>query len=210
VTRRDDSVFFFTIVDLLIITIFLGLVLYVFAQKSTADQAMELQRKTRQLEALSAATGVSNITELTDKLTRLGPIKEIEAAVTAVHEIGGRDSLRAGFERLRKHEGQDLPPCLYELKDGVRTVTPLATVIAADSTISFDASTPQLEEVLDRLGITYEAVAVLSLAAFRSTFDALLRLRPDCRYTMTVIEQTKYVAARDAIGASFYHRFRRR
>lgn len=68
---------------------------------STDGQAMQQQKdreasKTRQqLEALAEAMGVSNITELTDALTKMAPLDELRGTSDFIQRNGGIEKVTA-------------------------------------------------------------------------------------------------------------------
>jgi hypothetical protein len=141
--------------------------------------------------------------ELTDMLTKLAPPSELRTLGEISHAAGGAGALKAKVEKLRKIEaGTGKPSCLGMTPEG-RAVA-LATVIADDSTIRFEAPTPELERVLKTIGTDFDAVRELSFETFARKFGAIIQKEPDCRYTVKFVENTKLVYARDALGGIFY------
>jgi hypothetical protein len=219
--KRSDDVFFFTLIDFLLQVFFFGLVLYVVAKSVEVSTASEKAKQDKQVEQLTRATGISNLTELTDLLTKMAPLQDLRGTadfiaraggtdklrgtVALVDEAGGADSIERKLERLRKlEEGTGKPPCLYDEISGKKVVRSLAVVVATDSHITFQETTPALEQVLSLLGHKFSAVRVLPLAEFRKKFTALITKKPECRYTLTFREQTRFVDARDAARFAFY------
>lgn len=220
--KRDDSVFFFTLIDFLVASLFFGLVLFAVQQKEAeaADRAKAMSAS--EMKRLRAATGVSDLTELTDRLTRLGPVRDVERAVAAVAAAGGAlqveravetvkaaggpDSVLARIERLKAKEGAGLPHCL---KDNAGAAVPVATLVATDSNLTMLSKTPAMDDVLKKIGARYEDVRVLPFPQFRRVFLRLKEVTPECRYTVYFQERTRYVYARDAISGIFYPRFQR-
>lgn len=206
--RRDD-VFFFILVDFLLQVLFFGLFVFVVYQAA-------LKAREEQVEDAVDAAGVSDITELTDDLTRLVPFTVAELA-DLIEKAGGADKLQdlldrveeeGGIEtsidrldKLKKLEGADKPSCL--IGDGGRTI-PLMTVTARDSSITIEGSTPQLEALLGKLGRSYGSVQTTSLTSFRQTFQPVLTMQPNCRYFIRFQERTALVAPRKAAGQVFY------
>ena len=86
--KRDESVFFFTLVDFLLTALFLGVVLYVLAESASAADVQRQAETQRALAEMRAATGISDIRELTDRLTRLGPVRDAETGMEAIRSIG--------------------------------------------------------------------------------------------------------------------------
>lgn len=222
--RRDESVFFFTLVDFLLTALFFGLVL-VAVGSARAQRQIDTEKKLTSLaDSLRQATGISDLTVLTDRLTRLGPLRDAEAAVQVIKDagglnaarmstklvagVGGADTVAARLQRLSEREGVGRPHCLFTDVVGRREAIALATVIATDTTLSFERETPQLRKVLTRLGRSYEDVHSMRLNDFRRTFSRLPQLQPTCLYTVDFIERTPYVYARDAVRGIFYQRIR--
>lgn len=218
--RRDESVFFFTLVDFLVTALFFGVVLYAMGMHAKTADAKETANARKAVESLKSAAGVSNITELTNVLTKLAPVKDIEPIVTSVRNVGGLpalvridsliqsvggiDSAVAILARARRGEGYGKPPCLFTLAAKGRKVPRLvATVWGSDSTITFTALTGALDTLLTELNLSYASVDTLSLLEFRQAFAKLPTLRTDCRYWIGFIERTPYVYARDAVNAGF-------
>lgn len=239
--KRNNDVYFITLIDLLVQILFLGLLLYVVAKAGSEQEQRRQDKESEAVQRLLKASGVSNITELTDELTKLAPLNELKGTadflaraggITAANKMldaskqaGGADQLRAtaddakamrelvarvgGIDKIdeiikKYEEGSGKPPCLFNLVNGKKSARPLATVVADDSTISFEARNPDLEAVLAALGTSYAAVQHLTFSAFSSTFASLTKIKPECRYTMHMIERTDLVHARDAARFAFY------
>ncbi len=219
--KRADDVFFFTLVDFLLQAFFFGLLVYVLNATHQAHAEVEKKAAEKSIEDLKRVTGVSNLTELLDILTKLAPVDrlmgwadffarnggldKVNSSLDAVNKAGGPEKLAEGMERLRKfEEGSGKPPCLYDAVGDKKVARNLATVVGDDSSITFQGTNEKLEEVLQLLGTNYKAVEKLSLADFKRTFGILPQKRPDCRYTLLLIEETRFVDARDAADVAFY------
>jgi len=225
--RRTDDVFFFVLIDFLLQVFFFGLLLYVLGQSNLSEVKAAQEKRNNQVETLLSITGFSNLTQLTDYLTNLTPVKEwkgiadffngaggvgkVIETVKIVTNAGGSEQVIKDLAKLHKYEeGAGKPPCVFDIINGRKVAKPLATVVAQDSSICFESSTPELEEMLQQLGRSYESIRELSLSSFRSTFQPLINKRPDCRYTLRFIERTRYVDARDAAQSVFYLKIVRR
>lgn len=219
--KQSDDVFFFTLIDFLLQAFFFGLLLYVVAKNSNVTAEYERAEREKQVEQVKRAAGVSNLTELTDLLTKLAPIRDLQGTadfiaraggteklmskVAAVDAAGGAENLERKLEKLRKlEEGTGRPPCLYDEVDGKKIVRPLAVVVANDTHITFQQTSPELEKVLSILGKNFAAVRELPLAEFRKIFSTLVAKKPECRYTLAFREKTRFVDARDAARYAFY------
>ena len=221
VHKDNDEIFLFTLIDFLLQICFFGLLVACAHAVATRHNAKTAARDQQDLELLRKATGVSNIAEITDLLTRLGPISELKGfsdflsrynesqkianTREAIQQAGGPSQLRTQLETLRKiQEGSGKPPCLFRDDNGKRIPTSLATVLATDNAIEFTALTPDLQDVLTILSRDFQSVHRLSLTEFRTAFQPIRQKKPDCMYTLTFVEQTRFVDARDAANSAFY------
>lgn len=239
--KRNNDVYFVTLIDLLIQIVFLGLLLYVVSKAAESTKEAQQQSDRLSVERLLKATGVSNLTELTDELSKLAPVKELKGTadfikraggliaanqlINTAQQSGGAAKLEAamheaeaarvlvdragGIEKVsaiikKSEEGSGKPPCLFTADGGKKSPKTLATVSADDTEISFEGTNSELDAVLALLGKSYPSVQKLSFSAFSSTFSALPRIKPECRYTLRFIERTNLVHARDAARFAFY------
>jgi hypothetical protein len=239
--KRNNDVYFITLIDLLVQILFLGLLLYVVAKAGSEKEQRRQDKESEAVQRLLKASGVSNITELTDELTKLAPLKELKGTADFIaraggvaaankildttKQVGGVDQLRTvvqdakvmhglvervgGIDKIdaivkKYEEGSGKPPCLFDMANGKKSVRSLATVVADDSTITFERTNPDLEAVLAALGTSYSAVQHLTFSEFSGTFANLTKIKPECRYTLHMVEQTDLVHARDAARFAFY------
>lgn len=222
--RRSNDVFLLTLVDFLVQVIFFAVFIFVVYQALLKDPKAKEYDSAQVTEAIELA-GVSDLTELTDELSKLAPVTlkgfnsklgddleqgDIEKAAEAIEKAGGASQLDDKMERLAKLErGQGKPSCIYETVDGERKPKILATAVGSGSTITFTENTPELQTLLQSLGLRYEDVRSLSHAAFRQRFSGVIRNQPNCRYTIILRETTNLVNARDAAQQVFYVAVRR-
>lgn len=219
--RRSDDVFFFVLIDFLVQVFFFGLLIYVLTLGKQSDFKKEHQKEANQIERLIATAGVTSLTELTDELSKLGPInelkgtadfiarvggiKQVEQNLTFVANAGGVESLLSDLEKLRKlEEGAGKPHCDPRGLAGRKIAVPLAVVVADDTHIRFQGSTPKLEEVLKLLDQNFGSVRELRFDEFRRTFAPLEKLLPNCKHTIDFREATRLVDGRDAARFTFY------
>ncbi len=214
--KRSEDVFFFTLIDFLIQITFFGFLLYALDQvgRDVTD------KKIKEVEKLVELTGVSNLTELTDYLTNMAPVKELKGVadfistaggienakklVSFVKNHGGIDKISTGLDKLRKiEEGSGKPICDSILRDGKRIYQSIGHVQVTDTRITFLKNTPELQVVLGKLGADYSDVQDLSLTDFRGRFSELNRIRPDCRYQIDVAVKTQLLAPMDSIWSTF-------
>jgi hypothetical protein len=207
--KRRDDVFYLILVDFLVQILFFGLFLFVFYQASITKDQDKLK------EAVDAA-GVSDITELTDDLSRLAPLqlKQLDELIKqaggaeAVTELlkrtsqeGGARTSIARLDKLRKLEGRDKPSCLF---DPSRQPEPLMTVLASGRNITVVEGSAELQRVSGGLGGQASIGRSYSPESFVHAFSPLLRSQPQCRYFVKFQERTELVAPRRAVGSIFY------
>lgn len=207
--KRDD-VFFFILIDFLVQILFFGLFVFVVYQT-----AQKLERQ-KAKDAVDAA-GVSDLTELTDDLTRLAPVKlrevrtmidqaggarELKVLLERVKQEGGATASIARLDKLRRLEGRDKPSCLID--GATREPRPLMTVLAQDSSITVVESGPELQKLLGGLNLSLDSVRSSSPSSFLRAFQPLLSQQPNCRYYIKFNERTALVAPRKAAGQVFY------
>jgi hypothetical protein len=150
---------------------------------------------------LEAHFGVSDLTELTDELTRMAPMDQLRSASKLIQKAGSVDRANDAVERYLK-SGIGKPACL--LADVAKNrAKPLATVVGYEDHLEFQAETPELSVVLSNMGTDYASVHSLPLAQFKQAFSKLGALYPDCMYTFDLIEKTRYVEPRDAATANW-------
>jgi hypothetical protein len=225
--RRSDDVFFFTLIDFLLQVFFFGLLLFVAGQALQRSKESRYEKEKRQVDELTKAAGVSNITELTDALTKMAPLKElrgtsdfiqrnggianVEAAVSAASAAGGAskvaalaEQVGAMGERLAKLEGWGKISCVPNvLVGGKLQPKSVATVVVTDTAIRFEAPTPEFNAMLGSLGLEFSQVREMPLAEFRSTFAPLVSKHPECRYFLRADTQTKFLDPMRAVWAAF-------
>jgi hypothetical protein len=227
--KRTDDVFFFTLIDFLIQSLFFGLLLYVLGQARQQQETVSQKAdaaSTSDITKFANAAGFSNLTQLADYLSKLAPvsdfkgmadffsaaggIKEVKAAVGLVQAAGGTKTVTTDLNKLRKfEEGTGKPPCLFDIVGGKKVVKSLATVTATESMIQFEATNPELEIALALLGRSFNSVQSLPLAEFSKTFAPLVQRKSECRYTLRFLETTRFVDARDAARLAFYLNIRK-
>jgi hypothetical protein len=207
--RQTEHVLYITLIDFLLQLLFLGMVvsvIYAIAQREDADRLDPKQAKDAidRMESIKRLTGISDLTVLTDELTRLGPLqpaakrallgKEMEKDVA---EAGGPESARKILSEQNTKRGQGKPSCL----DGGAK---LATFHAYPDRIELRPPlTAEMTRLLARMGLSETRVARLSLTEFRATFELVKRLEPDCRYNIELVEHSFDTRPRDTARSAF-------
>jgi hypothetical protein len=210
--RQTEHVLYITLIDFLLQLIFLGLLVGVIysldlvGDEAKAD-AVGAKEAIETIEKLRALTGISDITKLTDELTRMAPLqdnaryakigKDLDGVVGGV---GGVDAaMKILAEQVTRRGGQDLPSCL-----------PRGAFLA-----TFDAYLDRLElrspggdmlEVLKKLNLSYDDAKKLTRLEFQKVFSPITKVEPTCRYYVTIFEHTYDNRSRDAVGSAFYFR----
>jgi len=204
--RQTEHVLYITLIDFLLQILFFGIVvsvIYAVAQREeTRNLDPEQARDT--VERIRNLTGISDLTILTDELTRLGPLqpavmhaklgREMEKDIS---EAGGAESARKILAEQNARRGQGKPSCL----DGGAK---LATFHAYPDRIELrHPLTGEMEKLLSRMGLTPSRVARLALSEFRTTFEPVKQLEPDCRYNIELVEHSFDTRPRDAARSVF-------
>ncbi len=170
--------------------------------------------------------GVSDLTEITDLLSRLAPIDRLRGVATLLSStpnvaklpelvnsatsVGGIAKAVGVLDEHRKLlEGYGKRPCEYHVEDGRLVPHVMGVLVASDSSLAFVEETVGVRKVLQELGLSYTAVRVLRFADFRAAFAPLLKRHPGCKFDMRLVERTDLVYARDAAGHSFRLRIER-
>lgn len=154
-----------------------------------------------QMERLQKHFGASDLTKLTDELTRMAPANELRSTSKLIQKAGGVERANEAIDKYLK-SGIGKPACLL-LENNKSRAKPLATIIGYEEHLEFQAETPELAVVLAKMRLSYKDVQSLSLLKFREVFSRLGALYPDCMYTFDLLEKTRYVEPRDAATAGW-------
>lgn len=155
----------------------------------------------RAVEEFLGKQGVSNLVELSDKLSRMVSVDQ----VADIKQLQKMASDAGGLENAQKVismylHGVGKPHCLYA--SDKKNALALATVTAFDNEIVFDAPTAQLAHVLEQLGEEYGTISSLSLNEFSRKFSKVAALNTKCTHSLRFREKTQYVRARNAVSAT--------
>lgn len=202
-SHQSDNVLYITLVDFLIQLLFLGLVLGVL-YVATLEEQEKGKENADFIERAKRLTGISDLTLLTDELTRLGPLMAVAKYVTLgqtleqkVLAVGGAEKASSVLsEYIKKNPGVGKPSCLPN-----KAI--LATVHAYEDRIQIKSSTGELTTLLKELKLEFADVSELTLKKFTSVFRPVLALHPDCSYNVELVEYTYDTRPRDAVGAVF-------
>lgn len=226
--KRSDDVFLFTLVDFLLQALFFGFFLYVVGKALAPAQLSKSEREAR--AALLEKTKVSDLIELTDLLSKMGPLEKLpgtaeffqknggvvglRVTLEAMQQIGGADTVRT-MQAVLKAKEQEIdglkteikawgtPSCLYETVSGKVRPRSIARVRVYDDRVELDTPTDDMRSVLTSLKLDYETVKTLGHSAFRATFAPLVVQRPECRYFLEVTVRPKLYSSMQVVWSSF-------
>jgi hypothetical protein len=204
--KRGNDVFFFTLIDFLVQVFFFGLVLVAAGRAAEATKLEQQAKDLQQLEAAKKAAGVSSLNELTDALTKLGPLDELKGTKDFISKMGGRDKAAeavnviakvGGIEevqsRLKAYDDQfGLPPCVSVEVRGKRVPVPVAVLRLEDSFIEIESYTADFSKLLREIGVAYSAVKHLRLDEFDAFARKVQAHSDKCRYFVDIREITEY------------------
>ena len=210
--RQTEHVLYITLIDFLLQLIFLGLLIGVIYSLDVAGEEpptdpVQAKIAIEYIDKIKSLTGISDITVLTDVLTRMSPLQDnaryaktgsdLDEVVT---QIGGVDvALKVLEEQVSKRAGQDFPSCLPR---GVS----LATFDVYLDRIELRTPGEEMFGVLKKLNLSYDEVKTLSLRGFQNAFARITKLQPTCRYNVVIVEHSFDIRPRDSVGSAFYHR----
>lgn len=172
-------------------------------EKQGIDSAQTDQEK---IEALKTLTGISNFTELTDLLTRLGPLQKAQASredyeklSSEVTKVGGVDAAK---KVLADHAavlgGQGSKSCLPNRAR-------VATLHVYRDRIELGSYDPkEFPNLLAKLSLSKEMVERLSLEEFSKVFGEVKTLFPDCKFNVDLVEHSFDTRPRDVIRPIFW------
>ncbi len=194
--KRSQDVYFFTLIDLLLQLLFVAVVVWVIDRATPEPCADGTCIAKAPIQKLAEKNGFSTITQLMDYLTRLSPLGGADSAIIAVREAGGVDSVRLKTRMLDSLlRGVGLPPCRSIVTEGRRRAVAEGRLIALDDSITVVSMTDAIGDFSDGVGRSY------SLREFVRRFSDVKS--STCLHYVEVLEKTKYIYARDAIGTIF-------
>ena len=209
--RQSEHILYVTLIDFLLQILFLGMVVSVIYAASLepdteSKQIEDVKTAQENIQIIKKLTGISNITELTDLLTRLGPLQQVKARQddyeklsTEVRKVGG---VEAAQKVLADHAavsgGQGSKSCLPNKAR-------LATLHVYRDRIelgSYDLK--EFPDLLTKLSLTKQKVERLSLDEFSRSFGQVKVLFPECKFNVDVIEHSFDTRPRDVIRPIFW------
>jgi len=201
--RQSEHVLYITLIDFLIQLIFLGLVFSVIYSASQPSQE-EVSNATEVTVKIKQLTGISDLTEITDELTRLGPLKNAVQKNELANEfnslagkVGGKD---AAFKILtteaNKGSAPGKPYCIGGLK--------VATFDAYEDRLELRSPvSSEMSELLNRLNVSLELVKKIPIKEFSKIFAQLRVIEKSCVYNVVLVEHSFDTRPRDAVNSTF-------
>lgn len=173
----------------------------------TVEQGIDSAKTDQEkVEVIKKLTGISNFTELTDFLTRLGPLRQAQASrddyekiSPEVQKIGGVDVAR---KVLADHAavlgGQGSKSCLPNRAR-------VATLHVYRDRIELGSYDPkEFPALLAKLSLSKDTVERLSLEEFSKVFGDVKTLFPDCKFNVDLVEHSFDTRPRDVIRPIFW------
>lgn len=207
--RQSEHILYITLIDFLLQLLFLGMVISVVYAISTADTSntMDPEECKSAIDFTNTAkrlTGISNLTELTDKLTALGPLNSASNDAEVCRDIAGKVKAVGGAANAKKildkailETGQGLPSCLPNK----------AKIMSFDAYHDHitlrDYNPNEFHAFLQKTNINKTAIERLSPTEFRSMFSKVREYYPECRFNVDLIEHSFDTRPRDAVRSAF-------
>jgi hypothetical protein len=206
--KQSEHVLYITLIDFLLQLLFLGLVIGVIysAHQPTKEELSESKKIDSAFKKIKELTGISDLTVLTDELTRLGPLKEaaknasqFEKIKPSIDKLGGVEEAEKVLKSELGKKGQGLPSCLT---NGERVATFDAY---SDKIVVSPSYSSEFAKLLTELGIPKEKITSLSLREFREIFYPVIsrNKKYECVYHINLIEHSFDTRPRDAFIAIF-------
>lgn len=211
--RRED-VLYLTLVDFFLQMLFLvmiALLVYIAAQQQALQRVQKMYSDQREWLDLMKKYEVDSSKELADELSTLAPISEFDKARKALEFMRKHGGDVKVAEMVRKvEEGQGKPPCVYVMNDDKKVPKPVALFQATDNAIVLVRWEPEFQALADKIGVgVLQTESEWGLKAFTRTWSKAVTLSPECRYTVTLKESTRFVEPRDTVQGIFYAQIRR-
>jgi hypothetical protein len=193
--RQSEHVLYITLVDFLLQLVFLGLIIgvvYAVAAKGDKDEI-------KKVEEIKQKLGVSDLTKLTDDLTRLAPLQAMGSELeSAVNSVGGVQNAKKLLEdQAKKQLGQGHVSCL---QNGIVVVIFDAYEDHIEVRRPFS---PEFKEILTELHVG-TPISPMTFNSFKTTFSPLLTHHPECRFNAKVVEHSHDSRPRDVLTKVFW------
>lgn len=206
--KRED-VLYITLIDFFLQILFLvlmALMFYIAIQQSNLkklEEAALISKQSQQWEDLAKKYDIKNVQNLLDTLMTLAPIKNLEEAKTAKALVDGYGGLVAVEAILKKSkEGQGKPSCAIHA-NGVRKI--IATFLAKDTSITLINWQPELAALAKSLGKEeLQSNTQWRLQEFTDYWRGVLIKHPECRYSVSIKEETELKKPLRTIENIFY------
>jgi hypothetical protein len=164
------------------------------------------QTDQEKIKALKTLTGISNFTELTDLLTRLGPLQQAQARredyeklSSEVQKVGGVEAAKKVLaDHVAVLGGQGSKSCLPNRAR-------VATLHVYRDRVELGSYDPkEFPDLLAKLSLSKQKVERLSLEEFSKVFSEVKTLFPDCKFNVDLVEHSFDTRPRDVIRPIFW------
>lgn len=211
--RQAEHVLYITLIDFLLQLLFLGLVISVIYAIAEREQEASLdpakaKEAMKNMAKITNLTGISDITALTDELTRLAPLQAASKHVALARDMekhiakaGGIESAKKvlGEHAMKRGGGQAKPSCL---EGGAKLADFHAYIDKIELATPFSSD---MNELLKIFNISAERVSSLPPSEFVNVFSQITGKRPECSYNVVIHEHSYDTRPRDTIrNAGFW------
>ena len=197
--KRTDNIFFLVLVDFFLQVIVLGLVIYAATNKrTTPNHSADMARRIAQLDSLKRRTGISDLTTLTDILTRLVPAESARGSASlammdtlsvTVAAHGGIGGTLEDIKRLETYE-VGAHPCVSKTVGGRVRAVAVAEGILSDTSLRLTQIDDTLERAFRAAGIDVRPGRDVPIGIWPHEFGRLRRVEPNCSFLIEVVERT--------------------
>ena len=203
--RQSEHVLYITLIDFLLQLLFLGLVLAVIysALQPSEDEVKQTKNLIPVVEKIKKSTGISDLTILTDALTRLGPLQDASLDAkrgkdfkAVVNKLGG-DEQALKILNTEANKGAGIKSCLPNQEK----LTVFDTY--RDHIEHRGVNSNEFSSILKKLNIPESRVENMTLDEFKISFGSMKKITEDCMYYVTLIEHSFDTRPRDVFRGIF-------
>lgn len=203
--RQSEHVLYITLIDFLLQLLFLGLVLAVIysALQPSEEEVNESKKLIPVVEQIKKSTGISDLTILTDALTRLGPLQDATLDAKrgkdfkdVVNKLGG-DEQALKLLNAEANKGVGIKSCLPNQEK----LTSFDTY--RDHIEHHGSNSSEFMSVLKKLNIPESKVEYMTLDEFKAIFGSIKKITDDCMYYVSLIEHSYDTRPRDVFRGIF-------
>lgn len=201
--RQGEQVLYITLIDFLLQLLFVGVVvsvIYTLSQPGSDEKVDLVEFK----DNVKKLTGISDLTEITDELTRLGPLREVEKKLATSKGFNELSTKLGGAEAALK---------ILSIEAGKGTAPGKPWCLNGRSIAVFDAYldrielraplSPEMSDLIKNLKINLENYQSVPISEFYKIFGPIKNFEKDCVFNVTFIEHSYNTRPRDAAYSVF-------